>query len=79
MPRFFFHSFDRHGSAVDAEGVELPDTSVARRIALEGARALICDDVRSGVLDLTGSIEVSDEAGNPVLSLPFTQAVHRFI
>jgi hypothetical protein len=75
VPRYHFHLHDRAGLTKDMEGRNLPDLPAARARAIREARAIICDDVRQGCLDLTGRIEVTDGGGKPVLLLPFTDAV----
>lgn len=75
MPCYYFKVRDRFGELLDPDGRELPDLAAVRQHALVGARSLICDDVTSGVVDLNGSIEVSDEQGERVLLLPFDEAV----
>ena len=74
MPRFFFHVYDDI-VALDDEGVDLPDAETARAAALSGARGMICDQVKKGLLNLSHRIEVEDEAGERVLVLPFGAAV----
>ncbi|HEX8467415.1 MAG TPA: hypothetical protein VF620_06395 [Allosphingosinicella sp.] len=74
MPRFFFHVFD---DAVirDEEGIELADAEAARRTALEGARAMMCEQLVKGRLSLHHRVEVEDEEGGAVLTLRFGDAV----
>jgi hypothetical protein len=74
MPRFFFHIHDE-AVFVDEEGIELADAQAARDAALAGARALMCDQVKVSRLSLHHRIDVVDEAGAQVLSLPFGEAV----
>jgi hypothetical protein len=74
MPRFFFHVHDE-ADFIDEEGIELADAEAARAAALAGARALMCDQVKLGQLNLHHRIEVEDEAGGAVLSLTFAEAV----
>lgn len=75
MPRFFFNVHDRHDPDPDREGVELVDADAARRVAMAGARSLICDDISSGILDLSGSIEVLDQLGRLVWIIRYDDAV----
>jgi hypothetical protein len=75
MPRFYFHLHDRFGAVPDPDPRELADLEVVRAQALKGARSIICEDVSEGRVDLTGRIDVLDEAGQLVLSLPFSEAV----
>lgn len=74
MPRFFFHI---HDDVVlrDEEGIELADAEAARGAALDGARAMMCDQLRDGRLSLHHRIEVESEDGGPVLTLSFADAV----
>jgi hypothetical protein len=74
VPRFFFQIFD---DAVirDDEGIELADAEAARRAALAGARAMMCDQLVKGRLSLNHRIEVEDEKGMAVLTLLFREAV----
>lgn len=57
------------------EALEYPDEDAARAAALAGARSLIAADVLEGTLDLAGRIDVCDEAGRLLFSLPFASAV----
>lgn len=74
MPRFFFHVYD-DAVVRDEDGIELADPEAARGAALAGARALMCDQMKTGRLNLHHRIEVEDEGGSTVLSLPFSDAV----
>jgi hypothetical protein len=75
VPRFYFHLHDRFGAVPDPDGRDLADLDVVRAQALKGARSIICEDVRDGRVDLTGRVDIYDEAGELVLSLPFAEAV----
>jgi hypothetical protein len=75
MARYHFHLHDRSGMLADEEGVMLDSAADALRLALTNARGLISDDVASGVLDLNGAIQVTDEQGRTLLILPFEEAV----
>ena len=74
MPRFFFNVYD-DVVAADEEGVLLPSFDAARLKALEGARALMADQVTRGYLVRSHWIDVIDEAGAIVLHLPFREAI----
>ncbi|HEX8192033.1 MAG TPA: hypothetical protein VF552_03970 [Allosphingosinicella sp.] len=75
MPRYFFHVYDDVISH-DAEGLELPNVAAARLKAIQGARDIIAEQVRHGHFVLSHWIEVLDETGETVLTLPFRDAVH---
>ena len=74
MPRFYFHIYDEV-DLLDEEGIEMADAPTARAAAMAGARAMICDEVKKGHLDLRHRIEVEDESGGAVLTLTFGDAV----
>ena len=73
MPRFFFHLYNDILSE-DQEGVELPDIEAARERAIEEARAMVCESVKKGHLNLDHRIGVTDETGADVLSITFREA-----
>ena len=77
MPRYHFHLHDASGVTPDMQGSELADLAQARQRAIREARAMICDDVRHGCIDLNGRIEVADGDGEVVLTLPFSEAVEQ--
>jgi hypothetical protein len=71
MPRYFLHVNNSIGFVEDEEGVELPDLDAAREKAAAGVRSIIADEVLHGRADLRGRIDVADEEGRVLLSLPF--------
>ena len=75
MPRYYFHLRDGEDVLLDPEGRELNHPGAVEQMALNEARAIICDDGRGGRIDLTQRIDVEDEAGNLVHRLPFVDAV----
>lgn len=75
MARFYFHLADADGCIRDEAGIDLSGAEAAKLEAVKGARSIIAHDALSGELDLTGRIEVTDEHGAPVLTLPFAQAI----
>jgi hypothetical protein len=79
MTRYYFHVCDHSGVSLDPDGVVLKDIATARRHAVIGARSLICDDIRRGILDLRGSIEVTDGHDKRVLVVRFQDAVLRTV
>jgi hypothetical protein len=74
MPRFFFDVHDDI-DMIDDDGVELPDADAAAREALRGARALICEQVTKGRINLSHFVKVRDEAGAHVATVSFDEAV----
>lgn len=77
MPRYFFNlRYGRDKLATDPEGDELSDVEAARARALEAARDLITRTTSYSVRDwFTCAFEIVDEAGQPVLTLPFSDSV----
>jgi hypothetical protein len=75
MARYHFHIHDGAGFVEDEEGRELPDLEAARREGLRGIRSIVSEDLMNGVLDLRGRLEVVDDAGHRVLTIPFAEAV----
>lgn len=74
MPHYFMHLIDGTDELLDPDGIDLPSEAV-RGAALSAARDCICGDVMQGRLDLRLRIEVHDEGGEIVQSLPFAQAI----
>lgn len=56
------------------EGIELPENAIVGT-ALASARDCIAGDVHRGEIDLRYRIDVHDESGKVVCSLPFAEAV----
>ncbi|WP_343521275.1 hypothetical protein [Sphingomonas sp.] len=75
MPRFRFHLCERGTLCTDEEGRELPDLAAVQAQAMREARELISADAQSGQLWLRSSIEVTNEAGENVHSLAFSDAI----
>lgn len=75
MPMFFFHVID-DVDAPDNEGSELPDIAAAEDLARHSARSLMCETiVRDGRITLHHRIDIEDEQGEVVASVPFSEAV----
>lgn len=74
MARFYLHVINRLGSAPDEEGTELPDARAAEARAIEGIRSILADEAKTGRLDLDGRIEIADENGAIVRTVPFEEA-----
>lgn len=79
MARYFFNIRYRPGAdglAVDPEGEELPDVNAARERALFQARAMIARERLTFIRDwMVCAFEIMDEAGQPVLTVPFSDTV----
>ena len=79
MPRYFMNLRHRPGPsglAVDHEGDELADATMLREHALRVARESIARDRLATVRDwFVCSFEITDEQGEPVLTVPFSDTV----
>jgi hypothetical protein len=76
MPLYFFHLKDGEDVLIDAEGMELRDIDDAKATALLQARDIISHEALKGHINLAQWIEVRNEAGAPVCSIKFEDAVH---
>ncbi|CAO4181254.1 DUF6894 family protein [Methylorubrum extorquens] len=79
MPRYFFNVRHRPGPAGlarDPDGEELADANAARKHALSKAKAMIARDQLATIRDwMDCTFEITDEAGQPVLTVPFGDTV----
>ena len=74
VSRYFFHVYS-DTVALDDEGQELPSLSIARDAAVRAAREFAADEIAErGHLSLRHRIEVEDENGRPLFTLPFSAA-----
>jgi hypothetical protein len=67
MPRYYFHIRDGFDLDEDDEGVELPDIDAARAEALATVEELRDELQDAGNIEL----EIADESGRRLLSVPF--------
>lgn len=75
MQRYFFNVYNGTGLTEDLEGVELRDLEAAREQALAGIRSILGEELGSGLVDLTGRLEICDGSGSLLLSVPFSDAI----
>jgi hypothetical protein len=74
MSRYFFHVYS-DTVAIDEEGQELASLSIAREAAIRAARDFAAEEITScGQISLRHRIEVEDENGRPIFTLPFSAA-----
>jgi dihydroxyacetone kinase DhaKLM complex PTS-EIIA-like component DhaM len=73
MPRYYFHVHDGDGRDQDRVGTELASIHEAQTEAVNAARELchLWDDLPPGALN-SMAIEVADETGHIVLTVPFS-------
>jgi hypothetical protein len=74
MPRFFLHLADGY-PVCDEDGMFFENADAAREEAIRAARDMMADQVRQGRLSLRDRIDIEDEAGNPLFSVRFREAV----
>lgn len=75
MPRFYFHLHNSTGLTRDEEGRDLEDLAEARNSAIRDIRSVLCEDVERGFIDMRGRIDVGDEGGEVLMTIPFSEAV----
>lgn len=75
MPRFYFHLEMCGRVYPDEEGRSFPDLEHARASAVLDARDLMAGEVKAGRLCFACRIDIADEQGAVVLTLPFREAV----
>ena len=75
MPRYFFHLKDHTEKLLDPQGRVIDSFEDVPRVALNEARAIVADEALSGVINLNQRIEVEDQNGTIVHSLPFEEVV----
>ena len=77
MPLYFFHVSGCQLETDAGEGLYYPDDLAARTAALAGARGMIAEEVLHGRLDLDCRIDIADENGTILFSVPFASALDR--
>jgi hypothetical protein len=75
MPHFYLHVRNAVASANDEEGEDFADLAAAREKATAGARSILSEEVKGGLLDLRGAIDIADRTGKIVLTIPYTETV----
>ena len=75
MLHVHLHLHERGAIIRDLEGRECDDLAGARAAAIRAIRDVIAADVRSGVLDLTGSIAICDADDALLAIVSFRDAI----
>jgi hypothetical protein len=73
--RYFLHIHNSHGDAEDDEGLDAGSLAEAQERAVNGIRLLLGAEAANGEINFRGRIDISDEAGKVLLSVPFKDAV----
>jgi hypothetical protein len=76
VPRYFFNARNENGLSRDEEGLDLPDVEAARAEALKAAQQL-WGDLSGHTARNNMAIEITDEAGQTILTVRFTEAAER--
>ena len=75
MARHYMHLRNSIGYLPDTGGVLVSSRDELRRLAVANIRSLLANELRSGSIDLRGQIEITDDQGQCVLTVPFPDAV----
>lgn len=73
--RYFFNVTDGHGVTIDMDGSELADRPTAMEEALRDVRLLLADGDVRGFCRRHWRMDVVNEAGGLVFTLPFGHAL----
>jgi len=71
MPRYYLHIRDGSSFYEDLEGSDLKDLDAARAAAADGAREILAERVRMGLLIDGQKFEICDGAGTLLATVSF--------
>lgn len=74
MARYYLHQRCGAAEFADEEGQECADVDAARRSAILGIRSILADELLHGYLILDQRIDICDERGARVATVPFSEA-----
>jgi hypothetical protein len=75
VPRYHFQIINDTGLTPDPDGQRLPNLHEARWQAIRGIRSILSDEVKQGVFDVTGRIEITDSDQKPLAVVRFSDAI----
>jgi len=75
MTHYYLNVYDSFGEPDDPIDVNLPSLKEARREAIKGIRSLLSEEATEGKIDFRGRIEITDVAGDVLLTIPFEEAL----
>ena len=76
MAHYYLNLINGHGLTPDREGEDFPDLDAAVERAKQGVRSILSDEIRSvGLINLQGRIDIADQEGSVLTTLPFRDAV----
>ena len=70
MSRFYFHVQAQGQVVLDHEGTDLPDLSAAQCEAMQSAREVLADAIKSGKSEVAKAFLIADEAGRALAVVP---------
>lgn len=76
MARYFMHLRDGTDKIIYPVGLYFPSFFADINATLIAARDLMTGDIRAGVIDFRFRIDVEDEAGEIIYTLPFKHAIN---
>lgn len=74
MQRFYFNVYDGV-DCIDEEGQLAADLAAAHKIALASVRALACEQIWSGYLNLHDYLVITDENGHELMTVRFGEGL----
>lgn len=75
MARYFFHFRDGSEFVEDDIGFVLADRDAARKKGIASLRSILAEDVLSGVLGTSASIEIENEDHELIFTISFQEAL----
>jgi hypothetical protein len=75
MPHYHLNLHNSHVDAPDEEGADFADVSAAREHAVTGIREFLSHEAKGGMVDLRGRIDIADDHGAILLTVPFREAM----
>jgi hypothetical protein len=75
MPRYYFHIRQGDKTIQDDEGMECANLEAVREEALQSAREIMSEALRSGGLGENRTFVIEDSKGDTVHELPFQTAI----
>jgi hypothetical protein len=75
MPRYYLHVRWGREFELDRDGVDFPDVETLKRETVVAAANVWRDFPNLGLDPAHFAVEVTDEFGTPVLSIPFVEAL----
>jgi hypothetical protein len=77
MGRFYFHLQSEDRIVPDNERLDLPDLSSAQHEAIEAAREILAEAIRTGKREVPEAFVIADEEGRALALVPFTTVLPR--